>query len=704
MAELSATHLKKEGKSMSKTPDQQKLERVAERNGFDPESLGQVILRFERMGRALRKQAVLRAVQTENWGQLDAFICLGSWVSLRAIQTLPEPLAKIPEVAATWKNDSLAWLIEGAHRGCDRLGRIPPEFQAMEARKDWLPGYTRAWMNWMHAEIANLRDTFHRLPEFLRNEPEVLSTRLKLWGERCLCDGSLNTLKKIPEDVRKSTDGYIALRTAALRTLKTKMPAGWGELAGIDSRLPEDPFVLMTRKNQWLDYLKNIRGTCSQTPEKALMEDAEVYQAWRSTWVGGYNYPSKYLPAPPPMELSGDQEVHSARRNAWIRFAGEQRREPPSGVPTDLSADGEVQRAWLCAWIGWLKSSAAWQSRPPVPRELANVDEIRQACCSGVVAWITEKRPLFIEIKSRIPAFLQTEDTVRMAWEKNFAAHHGSKPAAESVFMEWTQALGWFQETLPSKATLWCGLAEKVPLDLSFAPAECQEEPQCFSSWREGWLSYIGAVEMGVIRSSLAIPNALLKDELVQRAVKRRWLAYISDSKKASLARLDEVPASFMEDSEFVAIRYQLWNRAVLSEERCLTELPEDISPSKELRDRYEDWRQLPENQASVPAFQKAWKRLFRISEFHRDALEHLVQFPNADRNLVRIWQNAADPRKRDVHNALLELRRMPWNLECLSEHACAHPLVETSVQDGMLELIQERRCDDHLLPCSCAN
>ena len=328
---------------MAKTIDQQKLKRVAERNGFDPESLWQLILRFERMGRALRKQAVLRAVQTENWGLLDAFICLGSWVSLGAIQTLPQPLANITEVTATWKHDSLAWLIAGAYRGCDRLRKIPPEFQVREARKDWLPSYTRAWMNWMKTEIENLRDTFHRFPEFLRSEPRVLSMRLKLWGDKCLSGGSWEPLKKIPKDVRRHSDGFIALRTGALRTLKTKMPAGWGELAGIDSRLPADSFVLMTRRTQWLDHLKKIRGNCSQIPENELLGDPEVYQAWRSTWVGGYSEPSRYMPTPPPIELSGDQEVQSAWKNALIRFTGEQRREPPSGVPSDLSADCEVQ-------------------------------------------------------------------------------------------------------------------------------------------------------------------------------------------------------------------------------------------------------------------------------------------------------------------------------------------------------------------------
>lgn len=195
----------------------------------------------------------------------------------------------------------------------------------------------------MKTEIENLRDTFHRFPEFLRSEPRVLSMRLKLWGDKCLSGGSWEPLKKIPEDVRRNSDGFMALRTAALRTLKTKMPAGWGELAEIDSRLPADSFVLMTRRTQWLDHLKKIRGNCSQIPENELLGDPEVYQAWRSTWVGGYSEPSRYMPAPPPIELSGDQEVQSAWKNALIRFTGEQRREPPSGVPSDLSADCEVQ-------------------------------------------------------------------------------------------------------------------------------------------------------------------------------------------------------------------------------------------------------------------------------------------------------------------------------------------------------------------------
>ena len=49
---------------MSKILDRNLLERVATRNGFDPESLLQVIQRFEVLNPSLRKQAILRAIHT----------------------------------------------------------------------------------------------------------------------------------------------------------------------------------------------------------------------------------------------------------------------------------------------------------------------------------------------------------------------------------------------------------------------------------------------------------------------------------------------------------------------------------------------------------------------------------------------------------------------------------------------------------------
>jgi hypothetical protein len=306
---------------MSKILDRNLLERVATRNGFDPESLLQVIQRFEVLNPRLRKQAILRAIQTKNWGQLEAFICLGSWVSLGAVKTLPQPLAAIPEVVGIWKSESLEWLLAEARNGRDCLKKISKELRSPEVKEEWLPHWKRAWRDWVTGEIGRGRDTLHRLPESLRGDLEIQFERMVLWCDRCI-KFSVIGLQIIPEDMRENPELYAALKTAVLQQFKsgtewTKL--GLETLANLDSRLKTDVLVLQSRRSAWLKYLTLGHAGGVATPDHDLLQDAEVSSAYVRAWKKSLelNFELKI-----PPELANHSSILDGRRAGvfkWIQ-------------------------------------------------------------------------------------------------------------------------------------------------------------------------------------------------------------------------------------------------------------------------------------------------------------------------------------------------------------------------------------------------
>ncbi|NBV85909.1 MAG: hypothetical protein EBS01_06530 [Verrucomicrobia bacterium] len=374
---------------MSKSIDKKLLKRVAERNGFDQESLLQVINRFDGLGRELKEQAVSRAIQTENWGQLDAFICFGFWSLTNRLHPLPEPLANIPEVAETWERESLNFLLCGAKNGSDRSAEIRWELQPVECRLKWLPPLRAEWAKLMAAEINTLRDRFEDLPVFLRGDSEMQATRFALWARRfdtnCSWWDLKRMLKRIPQDIHDQPSTYPKWRSAALGRLWAAMPHGWTEFLALDPRLKTDPVVLQKRRIHWLAYFKSeskrgyvspkeeavqdsglydlLGGVDAETgaPDADSLQNPEVYLAWRNGWLRVYRASTGKPPVPPPSGLSENWEVHSAWLQAWVRFcesplAADHPNPTPTKPPTELLADWELHRAWREAWVRYYKT------------------------------------------------------------------------------------------------------------------------------------------------------------------------------------------------------------------------------------------------------------------------------------------------------------------------------------------------------------
>ena len=625
---------------MSKSIDQNLLERVAARNGFDPESLLQVMQRFQGMRPALRKQAILRAIETENWSQLEAFICLGSWVSLGAIKTLPPPLAAIPEVAQIWESEWLAWLLAGAGSGSDRLKKIPLERKTPEAKQKWLPLWRIAWTDWMKREIRKSRDTFHRLPEALREDLEIQSQRIKLWCEWCLSSRS-PTLERMPKNVLKNPEGYAALRTRVLRIFDTMtewMNLTIQQLAGLDPRLQQDQSVLQARRSACLRYL-TFCDYLPYKPEADLLQDAEVYSAWLQAWI-------RHLKAGDPQHL-------------------------------------------------------AWR----IPEELANHGSIMIARRAGFLKCLRENRLSVAEIKGLKADFLKADGLLRQEWEESFIKPHRGKLVKDSkqLFEEWLLGQNYFGRQASPATQLWSDLAEKVALDLNVAPPECQRNPECLHSWLEGWLAYLASCEMAVIRNPSSIPQELKDHERVQEALRQRWLRYVFESNTRALDRFEEIPAALAGHPSLAEIKNRLWNQAFLLDERDLVSLVKNATASPEVKHRLQNWGQIQEDCRRDPFFQKAWGSLFTISKYDRAALDHLLQFPACDRNLVSLWRHSTDTRKQDVPKALLALRKFPWALEDLSPGHLSHPLISESAEQGVLELIQKDARYEQLIPESLA-
>jgi hypothetical protein len=332
---------------MVKTINNRQLEGIAARHGFDPVSLQQVLERFEHLNAALKKRAILRAIQSQNWGQLDAFICMRSWLSLGVMQTLPEPLAGIPEVATIWKAEWMKWLLQGAQRGHDRSKKIPLEWQSSEAQHEWLPQWKKVWLGWLERQIMKFRDTFQMLPEVLRNDPEVQAQRVAFWSAHCHFRCSWAQLKKLPADVRESPDGYLALRQAVLRKLAESMPYDSLEFRELDHRLATDPVVLQKRKTLWLRFLKFHFAQGHQKPEAEMLQDPEVFSAWRSAWLKAYRFRDGYLPTELPRELRGDKQTAlEVWRYCWITSSPDWERAEGIGQEPEVSVEApEVQAA-----------------------------------------------------------------------------------------------------------------------------------------------------------------------------------------------------------------------------------------------------------------------------------------------------------------------------------------------------------------------
>ncbi|RFC43653.1 MAG: hypothetical protein DVB28_001416 [Verrucomicrobia bacterium] len=325
---------------MVKTINNKQLEGIAARHGFDPVSLQQVLERFERLSATLKKHAILRAIQSQNWGQLDAFICMRSWLSLGVIQTLPEPLAGIPEVAAIWKAEWMKWLLQGAQRGHDRSKKLPLEWQSSDVQHEWLPQWKKVWLGWLERKILKFRDTFQMLPEILRNDPEVQAQRMAFWSAHCNFRCSWSQLKTLPADVRESPAGYLALRQAVLRKLTESMPYNNFEFIELDHRLATDPVVLQKRKTLWLCFLKFRFRQRQEKPEDEMLQDPEVFSAWRSAWLKAYRSRDGYLPTELPRELRGDKEAAlEVWRYCWITS----RPDWPSAERIWQDPEGSVQ-------------------------------------------------------------------------------------------------------------------------------------------------------------------------------------------------------------------------------------------------------------------------------------------------------------------------------------------------------------------------
>ena len=268
---------------MSKFLDENILKRVAERNGFDPESLLQVIKRFDGLRTDLKEQAVARAIQTENWGQLDAFICFGFWSLTPALQPLPEPVAKIPDVAEAWELESL--------KQSKRAVSLGKEFVT-----------NRSWNDLKHM------------------------------------------LQRVPPELQKHPVIYSEWRSAALGRLWAVMPHGWTEFIALDPRLQKDPVVLQKRKMHWLAYFKAGSTKCYVSPKEESVQDLElyylpggvdaatgapdaeslanleVYSAWRNAWLRVYRAYTGQPPVPPPRELRENSKLHQLWREAWVTY------------------------------------------------------------------------------------------------------------------------------------------------------------------------------------------------------------------------------------------------------------------------------------------------------------------------------------------------------------------------------------------------
>ena len=684
---------------MSKILDRNLLERVATRNGFDPESLLQVIQRFESMKPTLRKQAILRAIQTENWGQLESFICLGSWVSLRAIQTLPPPLAAIPEVAEIWKNESLGWLLAGVRVGSDRCKKIPLEWQSSEANQHWLPGWKNAWRKWVEYEIGQGRDTLHRIPKSLGEELEFQSQRISLWCHRCI-GRSPSDLRSMPEDVRQNPHGYAALRTGVGRLFKSGDQTKFlclRDLANLEPRLQADLFVLESRKAAWLKYLIASRTDRPTTPEADLLQDSEVHSAWLRAWIthlesGVAHYHFLYIPT----ELANESRILDARRTGALKWI----RTNPSraGTPEkDLLQDSEVYGAWVQAWIKNLKTNFSVN----IPTELANESRILDARRAGVLKWIAMEHPTIGEVGRLKLDFLRTDDLVRQGWEEGFITRHRGKPVAdcEGLLKEWLLAQMYFGRRAVPVTRLWGALAERVALDLNVAPVECRGDSECLRSWLMGWIGYVASADMDSIRTLSSIPPTLREHERVKAAIRHRWLKYVNRSFTKSLDRFAEIPCELADHPSFADLKNSVWNSAVLLGERTLSALLENAPPSPELKQQFQEWSQIPSRQRYNSDFQAAWTRLFTLSKYDRDALDHLVLFPACDRKQVSFWRNATDSRKRDIYDALRTLRRFPWAINDLPKEYFEHPLVKESAVEGMLELIRKDSSYKQVMP-----
>jgi hypothetical protein len=684
---------------MSKFIDRNLLERVATRNGFDPESLLQVIQRFESMRPTLRKQAIIRAIQTENWRQLEAFICLGSWVSLRAIQTLPPALAAIPEVAEIWKNESLAWLLAGVRVGSDRSKKIPLEWQSSEAKQQWLSAWKNAWRKWVEYEIGQGRDTLRRIPESLGEDLEFQSQRISLWCHRCI-GRSHSELQSMPKDVRQTPHGYAALRTGVVRLFKSGDQTNFlclRDLANLEPRLQSDLFVLESRKSEWLKYLIARHMDRPANPEADLLQDSEVHTAWLRAWIkhlesGISHYHFSYIPT----ELANEGRILAARRTGALKWL----RTNPSraGTPEkDLLQDSEVYAVWVRAWIKNLKTNFSVN----IPTELANESRILEARRAGVLKWIRTNCPNIAEVGRLKLDFLRTDDLVRQAWEEGFITRHRGKPVAdcEELLKEWLLGQMFFGRSAVPVTRLWSALAERVALDLNVAPVECREDSECLRSWLMGWIGYIASADMDSIRTLSCIPRVLREHEPVKAAIRHRWLHYVNRSNTKALDRLAEIPRELADHPSFADLKNSLWNNAVLSGERTLSALPENVTPSPELKQQFQEWSQIPIERRSCPDFRTAWKRLFALSKHYCAALDHLALFPAADRKLVSFWRNATDPRKRDIHDALRTLRRFPWAIDDLHKDYLNHPLIRECAEEGMLELIQKYLSYEEVLP-----
>ncbi len=382
---------------MYKFIDKKILKRVAKRNGFDPESLLQVINRFDGLGWELREQAVSRAIQTENWGQLDAFISFGFWSLTTALHPLPEPLMKIQDVADTWRLNTRDLLLGGARCGRDSMDMIHWERQPAEWRLQWLPPLRVEWAKWIDAEINKTNDTFERLPILLRNDPELQSTRVALWGRRLDANrswrDSKRVLKRMPQDVREHPATYPKLRSAALGRLWAVMPHGWTDFIALDPRLQKDPVVLQKRKMQWLAYFKAGSTKCYVSPKEESVQDLElyylpggvdaetgapdaeslanpeVYSAWLNAWLRVYRASTGQPPVPPPRELRENSDVYSAWKRAWVSFCGLPCDDLPTMPPSELLENSEVYSAWRKSWVRFYR---AHPYQPPVlpPSEL----------------------------------------------------------------------------------------------------------------------------------------------------------------------------------------------------------------------------------------------------------------------------------------------------------------------------------------------
>jgi hypothetical protein len=218
-----------------------------------------------------------------------------------------------------------------------------------------------------------------------------------------------------------------------------------------------------------------------------------------------------------------------------------------------------------------------------------------------------------------------------------------------------------------------------------------------------GWIGYVASADMDSIRTLSSIPPTLREHERVKAAIRHRWLHYVNRSNAKALDRFTEIPCELADHPSFADLKNSLWNNAVLSGERTLSALPENVTPSPELKQQFQEWSQIPIERRSCPDFQTAWKRLFTLAEYDRVALNHLVSFPACDRNLVSLWRNSTDTRKQDVSKALRTLRRFPWAIDDLQTDYLNHPLTMESAEEGMLELIQKHRSYEEVMPESLA-